>query len=55
MDKLMHDGRGHVLVRKERREAPLDEFERCGVEVSETLCVGPILVINPALKQNAKR
>ncbi|XHR27481.1 MAG: IS66 family insertion sequence element accessory protein TnpB [Chthoniobacteraceae bacterium] len=32
---LKVDGRGHVLVRKERREALLDEYERCGVSAAE--------------------
>ena len=35
-DELLKiDRRGHVLVKSERREALLDEFERCGVSAAE--------------------
>jgi hypothetical protein len=35
-DELLKiDRRGHVLVRKERREALLDEYEHCGVSAAE--------------------
>jgi hypothetical protein len=35
-DELLKvDRRGHVLVKRERREALLDEFERCGVSAAE--------------------
>lgn len=35
-DELLKvDHRGHVLVKRERREALLDEFERCGVSAAE--------------------
>ncbi|XHR26854.1 MAG: IS66 family insertion sequence element accessory protein TnpB [Chthoniobacteraceae bacterium] len=35
-DELLKiDRRGHVLVKRERREALLDEYERCGVSAAE--------------------